>query len=156
MKRIVLAFVLIAAATLPMSAADMLGIGGSVGIGANKEFMDAGFTAVDLSVSVSLSMLPIQLDDMSAGVTIRATGGSTIINDTTSAEWYALTPMLTIVFFDATPMFISVGYGPHAYSALPELYIYSPAVVIGFISGSGTMEVGMVGPSVFAGFGLML
>lgn len=156
MKRIVLALVLVAAAALPAVAAGTLGVSGSIGVGANKEFMDAGYTAADVSVSLSLSVLPIQMGDLSAGVTLRATGGSTIINDTTTAEWYALTPMLTIIFLDSAPMFISVGYGPHAYSALPELYIYSPAVLLGFISGSGTMEIGMIGPSIFVGFGLLL
>ncbi len=156
MKKMVLAIALIATATFPALAVDMIGIGGSIGVGANKDFMDAGYTAVDLSLSISMSLLPIRFDDFAAGITVRATGGATVISDTTSIEWYALTPMFTIMFLDDAPMFISAGYGPYAYSVLPDRYIYSPAVVLGFMTGAGTMEIGMIGPSVFLGFGLTI
>ena len=61
--------------------------------------------------------------------------------------------MLTLAFLDEAPMSISAGYGPYAYEDVPEVYLYGPAVLLGFGTGSGIMQIGMVGPSVFIGFG---
>jgi hypothetical protein len=147
MKRTVLVVTLVAAVSLPMFGADMLGMGLSIGVGANKDLMDAGYTAVDLSVAASLALLPIQIDDLAAGVTIRATAGWTVVSDEVIIGWYALTPLLTLAFSDG--MSISAGYGPYAYADVPNVYLYGPAVVLGFDG----LEIGFVGAAVFVGFG---
>ncbi len=153
MKKTLLAVVLAGALAFPVFARDMIGMGLSVGVGANKDLMDAGYTAVDLSFAASLSLLPLQIDDLAAGVTVRVTGGSTILEDDIFVGWYALTPMFTLAFFDDSPMSISVGYGPYAYADFPDFYIYDWAVLLGFQFDSTLMEIGLIGPSVFVGFG---
>ena len=110
--------------------------------------MDAGFTAVDLSLGASLSLLPLWIDDFAAGVTFRASAGSSIIDDSTL--------MFTLGFFDSAPMTISAGYGPYAYADVPDIYLYGPAVVLAFETGGTLMEIGMIGPSVFLGLGFVL
>ena len=112
MRKIALAFVFVLAVSFPLFAGDFIGMDLSVGVGANKDFMDAGITAADLSVSAGLSLFPIRFEDFAAGITIRATIGSSIVDDSTFFGWYALTPLLTLVFLDEAPMSISGGYGP--------------------------------------------
>ncbi len=146
MRKTALAIALLAAITLPGFAADMMGMGLSLGVGANRDLMDAGYTAADLSVGARLSLLPIRIDDLAAGVTIRATAGWSVISDEVIIGWYALTPLLTLAFSD---MSISVGYGPYAYAEVPDVYLYGPAVLLGFED----LEIGFVGATVFVGFG---
>lgn len=147
MKRIAVFLALAIVAAFPLPAADTLGAGLSVGVGANRYLVDAGIDAADLSLGVSLAILPIQIDDFAAGVTIRATIGASITFDDTMIGWYALTPLLTLRFSD---MSISAGYGPWALADYPDVYVYEPAVVLGFDG----FEIGMIGPSVFLGFAL--
>lgn len=146
MKRTILVLALVCALALPLFAGDMFGGGFSLGVGANRYLMDAGYTAIDVSFAAGLALLPIQIDDLAAGVTIRATIGASILDDENIIGWYALTPLLTLQFSD---MSISAGYGPWALADYPDIYIYGPAVVLGFDG----LEIGMVGPSVFIGFG---
>ncbi len=153
MRKTLLVIALVAAAAFPVFASDALGMGLSIGIGANKDLMTAGYTAVDVSFAASLSLLPIRIDDLAAGVTVRLTGGATIVNDSTFIEWYALTPMFTLAFMDSAPMSISAGYGPYAYAEIPDYYIYAAAVVLGLDMDGMLMEIGLIGPSVFVGFG---
>lgn len=147
MKRTLLFVALAAATAFPVSAGDMLGAGFSVGVGVNRYLVDAGIDAADLSLGVSLAILPIQIEDFAAGATIRATVGASITFDDTMVGWYALTPLLTLRFSD---MSISAGYGPWALADYPDLYIYAPAVVLEFEG----FEIGMIGPSIFIGFAL--
>ncbi len=147
MKRTVLAIALAATITFPTFAAGLMGGSFSLGVGANRYLMDAGYTAIDVSFAPSLALLPIQIDDMAAGVTIRATIGATILGEEAMIGWYALTPLLTLRFSD---MSISAGYGPWALADYPDVYIYEPAVLLGFDG----LEIGLIGPSVFIGFAL--
>jgi hypothetical protein len=153
MKKAALVIVLVSAMAVPVFAKDSVRMGLALGVGANRDLMDAGFTAVDVSIGAGLSFFPIWIDDFAAGVTIRATGGSSIVDDATFIGWYALTPLLTIGFFDNSPMSISVGYGPYAYADVPSIYLYSPAVLLDFDLDASVLEIGMIGPSVFIGFG---
>ena len=58
MRKIVLAFAFVVAVSFPLFAGDFIGMDLSIGVGANKDFMDAGITAADLSVSAGLSLFP--------------------------------------------------------------------------------------------------
>jgi hypothetical protein len=121
-----------------------------------RRLADAAITAVDLSLGLGLSVLPLQIDDMAAGVTLRATMGSSIVSDSASLEWYAITPMLTLVFSDEDPISISVGYGPYAQALLSDFFLYAPAVLLGFQFDTGLMEIGMIGHGIVIGIGLVL
>ncbi len=149
MKRIILVLALACALALPVMAGGVLGGGFSLGVGANRYLMDAGYTAIDVSFAASLALLPIRIDDFAAGVTIRGTIGASILDDANIIGWYALTPLLTLQFSD---MSISAGYGPWVLADYPDVYVYGPAVLLGFDG----FEIGMVGPSVFIGFGFGL
>ncbi len=146
MKRIVLIVVLVLVMAVPLFAAGEVGGGFSLGVGANRYMVDAGYDAIDVSFAASLALLPLRFDDMAAGITLRATFGTSILADDVMIGWYALTPLLTLRFSD---MSISVGYGPWALADYPDIYIYEPAVLLSFDG----IELGLIGPSVFIGFG---
>ena len=149
MKRTILVLVMACALALSLFAGDMFAGGFSLGVGANRYLVDAGYTALDVSFAASLALLPLQIDDFAAGVTIRGTIGASILSDEDIIGWYALTPLLTLQFSD---MSISAGYGPWALADYPDIYIYGPAVLLGFEG----LEIGLIGPSVFIGFGFGL